>query len=921
MRPIKLKVSAFGPYAEEMELDLARLGRSGLYLITGDTGSGKTTIFDAITFALFGEASGENRRAGMLRSKYAKPETPTFVELTFEYRDKIYTVRRNPDYRAPKRRGDGFTTKKADALLICPDGRIIDKRAEVDQEIYAIVGISRDQFMRIVMIAQGDFSKLLLASTEERKKIFRRLFDTEIFERLQERLKRDAADLERDHLECVRGVREYIGKMEWPEDDVLFLEVRKARDAQLPMEDVLALFEKLIGRDEARLRSLEEDAKSTEQHIGEVISRLTQAEAHENNEKRLGKVTEDLTHAREAFLAADSELKARSERIPERDSCMKKLAAMEEELPKYRDLTALSEDIAAAEKRICDDSAVVEKTEKAAALQQSALAARRQKLSSLSNAGENLERIKAEGEKTEGKYKDIEKVIREITEFGKMQRKLSAEQEQCARKLEAYRSARRHYEAGYEAFLKEQAGILAAALEEGKPCPVCGAREHPAPAQISVSAPTKEQLDALGSKADLLGQDASSASERCAALSAKAEEQHKKLLEYLRAALPGVSEDQAAEEAARYLSQLREKIAGIKSDMAAEEDRLRRRKMLEQLIPEDEKKLAELQTMLEKIRGKLESDRGSLAEKKKHLVEMAEKLAFGNEDEAEAAVKAMKQRISVFDAALSKAKDGRDAAASAVRELEGSVKALKEQLAREPEIDRAFEERQKQMLEAVNEDRKGLIKSIGIRHRINSDAYRSVLKRSGDMAELEKRLSWMKPLADTANGTVGGKEKLMLETYIQTAYFDRIVARANTRYMAMSGGQYELKRRTEAGNLKSQSGLDLNIIDHHNGSERDAGTLSGGESFIASLALALGLSDEIQASSGGVKLDSLFVDEGFGSLDNDSIERVMRALTSLTEGDRLVGIISHVAQFKDRIDRQIVVTKQKTGCSCAKVVL
>lgn len=921
MRPIRLKLSAFGPYVEEMELDFTKLGRSGLYLITGDTGAGKTTIFDAITFALYGEASGENRKTNMLRSKYAKPETPTFVELTFEYRGKVYTIKRNPDYQAPKRRGEGLTTKKADALLICPDGRIIDKRGDVDREINTILGIGRDQFMRIAMIAQGDFLKLLLASTDERKKIFRRLFDTEIFEQLQERLKHDVAETERNHAECVERIQEHIGKLECPEDDVLFIDVRKAKDGQLAIEDILALFEKLIGQDEALLKSLETEARNAEKRIGEVIGRLTQAETRENNAKALEKVTKDLAKAHEALAAVDNELEAQRKRIPERDSLMKKLAAMEEELPKYREFTALSEDAAAVGKRVSDNSAVVEDIEKAVAAKEAALKAKRQELSELSNAGENLERIKAGREKAEERYKDIEIAIRELAELAKMQGELAAEQEQCARKLEAYKHARRLYEDCHEAFLREQAGIIAAALEDGKPCPVCGALEHPAPAQRSDSAPTKEQLDVLSEKADALGSDASSASEKCAALGAKTEAQHKKVLGHLGAAMPGIPEDRTAEEAVQYLQQLQGEIEDIKTSIAAEEARLDRRAELEKLIPEDEKALTELRATLEKIRGNLESDRGALSAKKTHIAEMAEKLAFSSEAEADAAIEAMKKEISVLDTALSKVQEERDTTASAVKELEGRMKALNDQLASAPKIDRVFETQQKQVLEATNEDRKGLIKSVGIRHRVNSDAYKGVKERSGEMAELEKRLSWMKPLADTANGTVSGKEKLMLETYIQTAYFDRVVARANTRYMIMSSGNYELKRRTEAGNLRSQSGLDLNIIDHTDGSERDVGTLSGGESFIASLALALGLSDEIQSSSGGVKLDTLFVDEGFGSLDSDSLEKVMRALTSLTEGDRLVGIISHVAEFKDRIDKQIIVTKQKTGHSHAEIVI
>ncbi len=203
----------------------------------------------------------------------------------------------------------------------------------------------------------------------------------------------------------------------------------------------------------------------------------------------------------------------------------------------------------------------------------------------------------------------------------------------------------------------------------------------------------------------------------------------------------------------------------------------------------------------------------------------------------------------------------------------------------------------------------------------NKSALQKIKLKSGDLDDYEKRYQWVLPLSNTANGKVAGKEKIMLETYIQMTYFDRIISRANTRFMVMSGGQYELKRRKEAEDKKAQSGLDLDIIDHYNGTERSVKTLSGGESFKASLSLALGLSDEIQSIAGGIKLDTMFVDEGFGNLDDDSINQAMNALSGLAEGNRLVGIISHVSELKNRIDKQIVVAKEKSGGSKANIIM
>lgn len=920
MKPTKLKMSAFGPYAEAVELDFTKFGQNGLYLICGDTGAGKTTIFDAITFALYGEPSGENRRTDMLRSKYARPETPTYVELTFVYRDKTYTVRRNPDYMAPKQRGSGFTEKKADAQLICPDGRIIDRRRDVDAELCSILGISRDQFMRIAMIAQGDFLKLLLASTEERKHIFRRLFDTQIFDKLQDRLKRDLAETERQWEQCSMRIQEDIRKLDCPEEDVLSIEAEKAKSGELLVRDVLALFEKLMRQDEALLASLEREGKVAAEKLEQVVGRLTQIAARERIIRDLGKNARDMSVARIDLAAREEKLKEQNGRIPERDDLTKKAAAIEAELPEYKKLTALTQSTSELEEKISKDTVAAEEKAAAAVKWETALNKTRQEFLALSDAGANLERFRANLDKAEVRYRDLEKTHREIRELTQQRGTLALEQQRCAQTLSAYEAAQHSFDEKYGAFLREQAGIIAQTLEAGTPCPVCGSLEHPTPAPKTAAAPTKEELDSLRASTDELGQNASAASQHCAVLGAKVDEQHKKVQDLLSAVLPNIPEANVDRETERLCRKLKHEMVGLKNDIAVEQDRVERRKELEKLIPEMEKELRRLRFELEQLRGRLEADKGALKEKKQRRKELCQKLRFADETKALRAIEDIHTQVSAMDFALTAAQVARNDAVSTVRELEGRKKTLTAQLETAPEIDRGEEEARKLVLEQASKERETKVKVASVRHRVNTDAYRSILKKSEEMEVLERRCSWLKPLADTANGSVIGKEKLMLETYIQMAYFERIIARANTRFMAMSGGQYELKRREEAENLRSQSGLDLNIIDHCNGTERDVKTLSGGESFIASLALALGLSDEIQSASGGVKLDSIFVDEGFGSLDGKSRNEVMRALLSLTEGDRMVGIISHVAQFKDQIDKQIVVIKQRSGGSHIEII-
>ena len=356
MRPIKLVMSAFGPYAGVTTLELDKLGTKGLYLITGDTGAGKTTIFDAITFALYGEASGDNRNADMFRSKYADPDTPTGVELTFEYNGKEYYVKRNPAYLRPKKRGGGFTSKAADAELHYPDGRVVAKLKDVNNAIVEIMGIDRNQFTRIAMIAQGDFLKLLLASTDERKKIFQKLFHTKNYWFLQESLKAQSSSLAKEYEKASDSINQYIGGILCEDDNPLSVSVCKAMNGEMTAEDVTELLDKLIKEDADAKEEFTGEIDKKEQKIKELTAQIAKAEEQKKAEASLKKSEEKLIEVTEKLNEAKAAMEAANEKKPQITALGEKISALKNELPLYDELEAKKKNLDAIIKSITDSS-------------------------------------------------------------------------------------------------------------------------------------------------------------------------------------------------------------------------------------------------------------------------------------------------------------------------------------------------------------------------------------------------------------------------------------------------------------------------------------------------------------------------------------------------------------------------------------
>lgn len=1450
MRPLKLVLSAFGPYAGRIALDMERLGDSGLYLIAGDTGAGKTTIFDGITFALYGEASGTGREPSMLRSEYARPDMPTEVELTFTHGGEHYIIRRNPEYMRPAKRGGGMTRELQSAQLILPDQRVITKKRDVDGAVVEILGVDKDQFSQIVMLAQGDFRKLLLADTTERQKIFRELFRTKRYQTLQLQIKDRAKEAYGACQDAKNSVRQYTQGILCPEGDPLAAQADKAREGGLPITETVELIQKLVAQDAAEEERLGTELESLEQEMARTNARIGKAQEQEKAQKSLEEARrqekEDAGRSEELERAfrKEEEKKDRQEEIkkqlaraeqelPEYDKLeqlkagaaglaeslgadqksaeqkkqeleeirrrlkdmkeeqaslarageqrerlrssreeaergkkfceeleglrrqerekgaqleeleqafrreegrkdrqeeiQKQLALLEGELPGYdsleqyrkeedqlsRELGALREEIrenGLAEERarrhlaelkeeqaslaqageqlvkllhrketaeryakLCEELQETRRQEGANAARleelEQALQAERQKRirqeeirkritlleqelpeydsleekeCEIRELGERLRAVQEERDEKSGRYEDISKSLEALKRekgtlegAGERRERLLRQKEQeeerradleaflkdledhkilqgeLEERQEAYREARERakelqgiYSRMQQAFLDGQAGMLAEGLREGDACPVCGATHHLRLARMPEEVPGREgleqaktrmqeadaaageasaeagkicgktleqeerlqrQMERLLGQTDLHGSDlvyaggqAEDQLARSLEILAQLEEQireegeraerkeklereigekeeiEKRLAAGLKAAedestevgirkgtltkqvkelsdrlhCPGKKEareeleslseeaaslerayeraesaydicrnegavlkerlgslkeqlegteyfekagvslpvlraeiagskkqiiqeeknverkkeldqqipaeeeragsleakgrerkeraaametrggylsgqietltgklryasrreaEQARESAvqrskdlrdayqeaetsyrragkeldalktrirslqeqsewpqymegtADWLAALEEKSAGLEKRIAEEEERVRRREELDRLIPGEEKKAeqAEMEAAALKERAaSAQVQKGALEEQIQALIE---KLPYNDKEEAEREKARSEEELRTLQEAYESAEKSYKACIKERDVLEGRIRSLQEQLEKEGII-RIGEEIEKQ--EAAAQEQKKIMdrqKAVHARRMTNENMLGNIQKRSKELAVLEKRYEWLGVLSATVNGNLKNKEKIMLETYVQTNYFDRIIRRADLHFMIMSGGQYEFKRLTGAGNNKSQTGLELNIVDHYNGTERSVKTLSGGESFIASLSLALGLSEEIQSSAGGIQVETMFVDEGFGSLDQDTLQQAYVALVRLTDGSRLVGIISHVSELKEKIDKQIVVVKEKTGGSRAEI--
>ena len=919
MKPEKLVISAFGPYAGENTIDFKQLGEHGLYLITGDTGAGKTTIFDAITFALYGEASGTVREAGMFRSKYAKAETETFVELTFAYQGKEYIVRRNPEYECPKKRGTGFTTKKADAELIYPDGRQpVTKMGAVTKAVTELMGLDYKQFTQIAMIAQGDFQKLLIAGTAERGEIFRQIFHTEIFQEIQWRLRDEEKRRRKDYDDLRRSITQYLEDACFEEDPAAEQEFNSLKKVHFEGKTMrgIELLRSETEKEKVHLETLDGSVQSLEKQIRAVNEKKGKAAQIRRIEAELENKRQERERLNPEYEAVLAEWKKVEKKLELREELAKKVQKLELDSQRFLELDQKRGEAAGKEQTLLsvqtDRKSMQEQTD----LLQTELENRsgdREKISrapvekeQLSNAKEALLRQKKE---LEEHLERLESTYRELQDV----------QKEYAISISLRDESRIRYGHLETLFLNAQAGILAQDLEEGIPCPVCGSCHHPAPAELAEEIPDQEELKLRKKEVERAGVKSERLSERAGNLKENLDLEIKRIVELpavLKADLYNriseISDPAECMTAARLaITKTEKELCELGIRIRSNAEQLKQLKTLEDSIKKLEKAL---ETAKEKNTALALSEQNlltSLSMLKVQVKELQERLEGQNAAEIEENLKMMKMQKRELELEEGSAKAKMEKYQRDMASLDSAVEALEKQIGEKEELK---ETELSEMLERLETKKTGTLKQWEQLHSAlqnNRKIYEKVCTWQNLMEQTEQEYIWVHSLADTAAGTLNGKRKIELETYVQMAYFDRILRRANIRLMTMSSGQYELKRSETSGNKKDKSGLELNVIDHYNGSERSVKTLSGGETFQASLSLALGLSDEIQSMAGGIQLDAMFVDEGFGSLDEDALDQAVKALGNLADGKKLVGIISHVAELKDRIEKKIVITKKR----------
>ncbi len=921
MRPLKLKISAFGPYSNVTEFDFNKLGTGGLYLITGDTGAGKTTIFDAITYALYGDPSGNNRDTSMLRSKYATDSTPTEVELTFSYRDKEYIVKRNPEYEREAKRGGGTTKQTANAELTYPDGKIVTKIKDVDNAIKEIIGIDKNQFCQIAMIAQGDFLKLLLAPTKERMEIFRHIFKTEKFSLLQDRLKRESGKL---HDECEiikRSISQYISGIVCDEDSTDFIEVKKAQNGELLLEDTISLLEKIINDDKTNGETLSKEKETLQKELDTVKMAVNKA-------NDLVKAKSDLEKNKTDLLKETELQNTLAQKVEEERLNQPKIKDLTEQAAKIKALLPDYDELANKETLFINNREFIKTSETRIANGENYLKTLETEILSLTNELKTLEKAGEEKLKLENdkkvlkdnhiKLSTLKNNIADL-EIAKLNYKQAIED--YNEKQAITNTADANYKAQSTAYLNAQAGILADTLNPHEPCPVCGSLSHPKPAAKPSNAPTKEELKNLQIELEKQIASTNSARTKAGNLKGALDEKEGSVLGEIKTLLGDVLLDDAKSLISVKLSDIFTDLEALEMEIKKVESKIYRKEEIEKSLPEKNKNLELSKTKLLEIADNIKTKTAENSVLEKRILELKEKLTLESKEKAEAEILTLIKSAETLSYNFDKATEKLNQSKENLASLKAAKEEILKRIGEDNELDLEKEKEKLSSLENELVSIENKAKIIHSRITTNTSALDNVIKNSGNLIATEKKYASVKALSNTANGGLSGKEKIMLETYIQMNFFDRIIAKANTRLMIMTDGQYDLIRRKEALSKSGQSGLDLDVIDHYNGTHRSVKSLSGGESFKASLALALGLADEIQSSAGGIKLDTMFVDEGFGSLDEDSLAAAMKALTSLAEGNRLVGIISHVGELKQKIDKQIIVTKDKSGGSKAEIVV
>ena len=1047
MRPHKLTLCAFGPYAAEQVIDFDQLDGRNLFLITGPTGAGKTTVFDAICFALFGRASSMERDGAALRSHFAAGDAETFVELEFSLGDKRYWVRRSPWQLRPKKRGSGLTESEHDAeFRAMAEGSVsISKPAAVDPKIVETLGLTYEQFRQIVMVPQGEFRKLITAGTREREDIFRKIFGTEQFLQIQNKLF-DKARLLEQELKSLQGQLEQTVRRIEPADDAELAGLL----ASIPYDvtGILAGLGRLLDRDEGRAAGLKGEQDRLTGQLQDKQKELFQAEelqrklaarevaaqiklrlesrktevegqrqlaerarkastvrgAEENRQewvarrqdrqRKLVEATENLEQANKQLAAAETALADERQRDPQRAELQANQTRLEGLVGKVADLDGRRQRLAELVRRAAvAEAAMVQQQQQMENHKQSLLACQSE-LEQARAAAAEAPALQQRRDAAETSQAQIDKLGLTLKELSGLAERFQAAERQLAQAEQLREKAEASFELARTLFLQEQAAFLSTRLQPGRPCPVCGSSDHPHPATGAGDAPAESELKALEQTLKTARAEAEQCRRQFDEISGERQKQQLTadlLLEALPADLQQALIPIAATEKLNWLRQARTNLQSELRELRQQLQRLEQLKQREQQLATDiegknrlteqleqqAKQLAETRSELlvavqaeQELLSRLEAElpqtvrsQSALAEALRQNQAELQALQTALEQAVEAKTSDELKRVQAETAKAAAQTALEEAAAECDRAGEKFLTALNEAgfadaadyngarmeaaelLRLEAAITDYFEQLrsacdnfaridaelagaqmvetaplQQQLAELKLEmERCGeQAAELYARQKANREnlAQLTGLKQGFDRSAAQYAIA--SDLSKVARGD--NNQRMSFERYILAAYFDEIVAAANLRLAKMTAGRYEMRRIDEKGKGGGQFGLELEVLDFYTGKYRHVKTLSGGEGFKASLALALGLADVVQAHAGGVAVDTMFVDEGFGTLDPESLQSAINCLIDLQRSGRLVGIISHVPELKDEIDARLEV-QTGNGGSAARFVI
>jgi exonuclease SbcC len=927
MRPLLLTMTAFGSYIDKTVVDFSQFGSSGLYLISGLTGSGKTTIFDAVTYALYGEASGETRSVSMLRSKNVSSDISTLVTLDFIYQGRQYHIERSPStVRESKKKnsesGKLTTVPSKASLSMVGSTDVITGEKNVNDKIISIIGITKDQFTRISMIAQGDFQKILNADTVERSEIFRKLFSTEKYKELTDNIGSDVSAI-RQNVESIRArINAYISQIESDTKSRFYPEIETAKRGEKSADETVLLIQNIIAEDKSALEKLRAEKSKSNEIIEVTKGNIIKAQKYKSDLEKLTVCKRNIQIASNSL----SNLQSVYESLKKDDKSSilsAEIALLEKEKSDYEPLKKYKAEYVNASNSLKAEQIRQFKTDKMLNENKTNLNLYKERANILKGSGEKKLLCQHEIKLLDERIKSLSSLTDRYADIQKYSTQISVAESKLAYGKKKWEYKNSEYTEKNKLFLSSQAGILADNLKDGEACPVCGSLIHPSPASLSLGAPDAEVIKRIHNECEVLYRENMKLSADKSTLQGKAEAVSKESEEKVHELFDEITdspETLVAEETVRCKKRLSD---AQKSLISYTNDEKEFNRINEILIPETTKQIESETGESSRSLSLISALSVKIRDIDSNISELKKKLRYDSEEDLDNKIRMQKKEKSMYELQLSQALKSRDEKKAEHDRLLGSQKQLSDDLASEKDSESIDLYKEEERLSSLTEDVKtneSVATAVASRILSNTKAYNGIEGNRADLGKEEKRYSTVRTLYDTFSGQMSGEDKLSLETYVQTEYFERVIRKANARFKAMTDDQYELIRSTSA-NKRSQSGLDLSVLDHYSSKMRDVRSLSGGESFEASLALALGLSDEVQSSSGGIKLDSMFVDEGFGSLDSSSLKKAVNTLLSLTGSGCLVGIISHVSELEDAIDKKIVVTKDMYTGSHIKIVV